>query len=174
MNSRFIFNHFVISDRLKITFLAILWIAGICLGIGLSAHYQVTVTQELQTDLVHPIPPFSFLTTALPLVLTAVFLFCNFSIGLYPLSFFLALCRGFSSYFIFSAFGDCGWLIRAFLLFSGTWVCVLFWWLLLRHCTLNRSCFTTDVVIAAVLFISVFLLDYFLVSPYLLRIFNYF
>ena len=173
MNRRFIFNHFIISDRLKTLVLIVLWVTGICFGICLSAYNRTAITPELQDSLVDPVPFYSPLTAAIPLLLVSILLLNGFKLGIYPVLFFWGVTLGFSAFFIYCVFGSCAWLLRIFLLFTTGCISVTVWWLILRHFHRKMPSFETDILLVAFFCFLLFAFERSLVSPYLQSIIKY-
>lgn len=173
MNRRFIFNHFVTYDGHYIKTFVAFWLIGICFGIGLSFWNPPVISSGLRFCLLTPRSFSGFLASIAPLFLLVIFLWCDQFLLLCPLMFVSAISWGYTAFLVFSVFGSGSWLVRLLLLFSGSFVSALYWWILLRHGPFRRPSFATDVAVAAVFLFVVFALEQSLISPCLHQIIKY-
>lgn len=163
------------SRVLQVCMLVFLWLLGLIIGVLLSIKTCAADHQHLYT-VPSIAPSFSgvFFAAVLPIMLCLIGIYtdCHLIIGVLILV--ESVCRGFCGFWMYLLFGSGGWLLRSIFMFLSSASIVLMWMILLSYITNSRFCFfkiTGIVMLALVLFVSV---DFFLISPFLVRLSMYF
>ena len=175
MHSRCLFKHFSTYKKLPIYILCLLWICGLLLGIMLASYQDHSLTDTLHSSmLTTPRLSSLFLVVAIPVSLIVVAVSTPLFALSYPLIFLIALCHGYSGILIYLIEGNCSWLIRPLILFSASCTSVLIWWLLFRNCNSRCSKRRSDIQLAAVISFVIFIINSFVISPFLDDLAKYF
>lgn len=160
---------------MRVFLLMLLWCVGIYLGAQLAVSLPFSMLDSLHLAMKQGISPLLLLTViGLPVAVCLVAVKLQTYLFLYPVLFFVSLCRGVSGMLCVICFGRGSWLIRPMFLFSCSTTSVLMWWLLLRHSRGVRSTFRKDTYVAVAILGAVVLLDSMLIAPYLSSLTNYF
>lgn len=160
------------KSKASVAFLAVCWTLGICLGAYFAALSFDNVSFLMRTVVSNRVSISGMLLAAFfPLTLTAIFI-------LFSLRFFLlllAFCKAFSFSFcaccILYVYGSSGWLIQQLLLFSDLFLILILLWLWIRLLSSNDS-IKKDLLICSFLSLFVGSVDCFIVSPFLVTLFN--
>ena len=175
MHSKCLFKHFSSFPKLHIHLLAVLWGAGLLVGILLSTTCSGESIAVLHGALATSASPLLlFFTIALPVAVTILSLTTPLFVLSYPAAFLTAVCHGFCGILIYLAQGNCSWLLRPMILFTSSCTSVLMWWLLIRNCKGRRAHFGADIRLAGILFCCIFVVDLFVISPLLTDLTKYF
>lgn len=149
------------------------WVAGLLLGMHFAFNASTSISSLMHTVAYCRVSIVGLLLVLFfPLVISVIAISVPFF--LFPLSFIKALSYGFCFYSVMFAFGSAGWLFSMLLLFSDSCMSVLLNWLWCRHLFGKRHILGRDVLYCALAAVSIGLVDYFLVSPYLTDLLYYF
>ena len=148
--------------------LPVAWILGIVFGATgvISAENTYLITDIVVTK--RPNLFLLFVINVLPIYLfTAIFVFRSYGL-VFIMMFLYGLFRGFCGMCTVLAFGSGGWLVRCLLLFSGSAVSVLMWWLTLSYFVCR--CHVLKLLFSLLFVSLVTFIDYFVISPFLIGI----
>ena len=148
--------------------LSFVWILGILFGACGAVFAENTY---LITDVVvskRPNLSLLFIVNILPIaLLTAIFAFRSYGF-IFVMMFLYGLFRGFCGMCTIFTFGSGAWLVRCLLLFSGSAVSVLVWWLALSY--VAYRCHVLKLLFNLLFISLVTFVDYFVISPFLVGI----
>lgn len=147
---------------------AIVWALGILLGIAIpfftGEEYMVaTITARLRPNLY-----VLYLSNAFPLVVLWILLIYRRYGFACAILFLYGILQGYCGMCVSIAFGFGGWLVRRLLLFSGSFISVAIWWLILS--SFNHRCHSKQLFYSVLFVSSVTFFDYFVISPFLMGI----
>ena len=172
----FTFNSMTQNDKLKLSaiFLSVPWSLGLIGGIyiasaGNSSFYRLIYASAY--DRVTIIGLFAVLF--LPLFISAIFVWIDMPALQYGICFIKAFFLGFSLCCIKYSFVNAGWLIMVMLLFSDCCMVVPLLWFWCRHISGCKFYLKRDILYSCLIAILVGILDYFVVSPYLVSLMYY-
>ncbi len=166
--SRFRFGHYSLSSSIRLSLLLILWTFGIILGTVISGRSSAVSVSLMRQALSAPVSIVSlFVCVCFPFAFTAAAVLSGRAWLIYFLSGLKGFSFGFTGAVCLLCFGNAGWLIRCFLLFSQITTIPALWYVWLCFCP--RGIRLTRCSICSVFaYISVVvLLDYFKVAPFL-------
>lgn len=173
MHAKWVFKHFQPWPGRRIRRLTALWIMGLLIGIILCNRGSFDAVRMLSgMSLASPAPPCLFLVCFLPVVLIAIALTSPFFQISYLAVFLSAVSHGFCGTLVYMAQGSAAWLLRPLLLFSASCTSVLMWWLLLQ--SMNKGRLYRNIRLAGALACFIYLIDLFLVSPFVSDLVKYF
>lgn len=173
MHSKWVFKHFYPWSGRRVRLLAALWILGLLVGIILCSISSYDAAGMLYNAIsTSPAPLGLFLVCVLPVVFTAIALTSPLFQLSYLVVFLSAVSHGFCGIMIYIAQGNVAWLLRPLLLFSASCTSVLMWWLLLQSKT--KSYLHKNIRLAGVMSCFIYIVDLFLVSPFVGDLAKYF
>lgn len=173
MHSKWVFNHFSIRPKHHKRLLVSLWIVGLLSGMLLCAVGADRYSDIFLTAIVsRPAPLSLVLVSAIPVVLIIFSLITPLYAISYLTVFLFAFLHGFSGFLPAVCNIGGAWLLRPMFLFSASLTSVLMWWLLLS--SRNQARLRTDILLISILLCVVFLVDLFVVSPFLGDLSKYF
>lgn len=164
---------FIKKLKSPVIYLTAVWVIGLLVGM----FFAFTV-RTLVSSLIHTIVCCRASITGLisvlilPLVISAMAI--SVPLFLYPICFFKAFSYGFCLYSVTFVFGDAGWLFATLLLFSDSVMIVLLNWLWCRHIVVNKNTSGQDFARCTIAATLIALMDYFLISPYLIDLLHYY
>lgn len=149
------------------------WVAGLLHGM----HFAFAASESISSFMhavvyCHVSIVGLLLVLFFPLFISAIAI--SVPVFLFPLSFIKALSYGFCFCSVMYAFGSAGWLFTMMLLFSDLCMSVLLNWLWCRHLFGNKYTLRRDMLYCSLAVVLIGLVDYFLVSPYLVDLLHYF
>ena len=154
--------------------LFILWTTGLACGLYIIAISGQAFLEPFQWA---PgcTPSFGglLLISLLPILVSVIAVYCSAPILIYIACFFKAVSFGTCLFGIIAVYGQSGWLVRSALLFSDGIISVLSIWLWSRCLDSNRFSIPKDSLFATVAAVTLCLIDYFMISPYLAFLMNY-
>lgn len=157
----------VIFRRLYITSLAVTWFFGLLFGIYNAMHASDSLLRMMRGVFLSAVSIQGLLSVVLlPFLLSAFAVYIRQYWLMIPIIFTKALTFAFCACCIDRIFGSAGWLIRSLVIFSdGCMIPVLIWFWLRQsdHKPLQLNTLTAYALFA----VSIGILDYCLVSPYL-------
>ena len=164
MHSKWVFKHFRPRSGKRSTYLVLLWVIGLVLGVLLCSLTPCDTAAILFGALYTKPSVFGLLLICvLPVVLAAISV-CTSLFGFsYLVVFLSAVSRGFCGTAIYMAVGNAAWLLRPLLLFSTGCTSVLMWWLLLHADTGRRL--SKRIGFSLGLSCFVYIIELFLISP---------
>ena len=169
MYTGFIFKRFNLPNRVCFYCLFALWILGLLAGIILAVNFSAKNTDITWDGLFSkPAMICSFITSFSPIVIIWLSRHYRCFWPIVPVLFTSGALRGFCGMFLFYNFSSGAWFIRGLYLFSGTFVSVLMWWLLLCRKDIPRLSFL------AILVSLITILDFTVASPFLSHLSIYF
>ena len=173
MHPKWVFKHFYPQSGRRVRLLAALWILGLLAGIILCSIGPYDAADILHSTVsVSPAPLSLFLICFLPVIFVAIALTSPFFLLSYFAVFLSAVSHGFCGIMIHVAQGSAAWLLRPLLLFSASCTSVLMWWLLLQ--SKNKSRLHRNIRLAGILSCLIYIVDLFLVSPFVGDLAKYF
>jgi len=174
VNKDYSFSRFVLVNRVALPVFLLVSLSGLLFGVFLA---------ETQTSLVHicfselfvrPSAILLLLTILMPVAAFCLILRKQLQVLLYLIAFFWFVCHGFCGMLLYMTIGEGAWLLRCLLMFSSNAVSVFICWLFARHCEKVQLSFVRDVRLVSFLSVVVFILDIFLISPFLSHLLMYF
>lgn len=108
-----------------------------------------------------------------PIILSVLIVRFNRLSLFYPLAAGKAFCFSFCLCAVRCCFGSAGWLVRWLLMFSDSCMLLPLTWLWLRCVSCRCATFKRDVVICSAISAVICIVDYFVVSPFLVSLFYY-
>ena len=124
--NRFI-SHLRSKCNYRVCFLAFFWVIGLLLGVMSAVVYSkeavIFIDSSRSFFSVFFVSTIPFMLCSLALCISAAFL--------YPIILCRAISFGFSSAALIISYGDCGWLIRCFVMLSGICSACIIWLYLL-------------------------------------------
>ena len=114
-----------------------------------------------------------FVLLFLPLLLSAAAVYFSIPAMVLPLSFCKGFCMGYCALGILFVFGSASWLVRLLLMFSDCFMILPLSWFWIRHISGCRNMLRRDFLICSAIAIVIGIVDYFLVSPFLVMLMNY-
>ncbi len=155
----------------KLVFMLV-WSAGMLAGISAALH-NISATFSLMRSFSGRVSIVGLLVSVtFPFVISAVIVSFGRYWLLLPLGFVKAFMFCFCACSVTLAYGSAGWLSRSLLMFSDSVITVLLLWCWLR-CIAQCNFRTTGVVMCLLISGAIGVLDYCLVSPLAVQIFNY-
>lgn len=153
----------------RVCFLALFWVIGLLLGIISAVVYSkeaaIFIDSSRSFFLV-------FFVSTIPLILCSLAL-CISTAFLYPIILCKAISFGFSSAALIISYGDCGWLIRCFVMLSGTCsACIIWLYLLDQLCNGHEKPVKGLVFMVPVLAI-ISLVDTYAIAPFVQKFLLY-
>ena len=147
---------------------------GFFTGAGYARTVSFLFLPYLNAAITHNFSFFGFtFAHALPLVLSILIVRFRRIYFLYILAAFKAFSFSFCLCAIGYCFGSAGWLIRFLLLFSDSCILPCLIWLWLRCFSRKCIAFKKDLTACIGITVLVGFIDYFVISPFLLSVFNY-
>jgi len=160
--------------RNGVILLSVLWVLGLIFGLFFISSSDSTIVNSLYSaSLIRPSFIGTLVVFLLPIAVTALAAFFASSFLIYLLCFFKALCYSLVLFGVVVTFGYSGWLIGFLFLFSGSCVSALMLWVWFRVFACNFANAYFDLLICSIISVLISLIDYFLVSPYLVMLLNY-
>ena len=158
----------------RVILLFIFWIIGLICGLYFVSFSDYQVLEPFRWS-PYCVPSFwgIMLATILPVLVSAVAVFCSAPILIYIFSILKAFSFGTCLCGIIAVFGQSGWLIRFALLFSDNVMAVVSIWLWVRCLSLNRFVIAKELLVSAAIAVGLCFVDFFLISPYLAYLMNY-
>lgn len=154
--------------------LSTLWIIGFVCGLYFVLSADCASSDFFLSATRTPVSVLGIFTVAfLPIIISAISIFCALPFLIYTLCFCKAFSYGFVCLNIALTFGYSGWLIRLLLLFSSTCTSMSLFWLWHSGLSRNRITVQHDFIICIVIAAAIGIVDYFMVSPYLAVLMNY-
>ena len=153
---------------------AFIWILGIVLGFGFS--FQTTVyTSSLMLSAANCRLSIVGLLFVLifPFLISFVLFRLFKPLLVLPILFFKAFSFSCCVFSIVLAFGDAGWLARWLLVFSNSLAVVIYIRFCLRHAAGDNETLKRDFIISLVSVTAIGCIDYFIISPFALMLFNH-
>jgi len=153
----------------------IIWVFGILIGALLSACNSQLSVNVARMAMSNP-PTFIgvLIVNVLPLAILVIMLSRRIVAPVYPLILLESLSRGFCGMSIINFLGNGAWVLRFLFLFSPGCVSALIWYLLFNYTRGGEHRFFNDVCILSSLVFLVTVVDYFAISPFLVRLSKYF
>ena len=154
--------------------LAFVWFFGLLFGIILScaAGDYIVSLMRLAVHCHVSIVGLAVITV-FPLFLSAFVAYVSVLLLIFPVCFFEAFIQGFLLLPVYVAFGDAGWLVHLFCVFSDTCMTILLLWFWVRCFTGNNVSLKHDFIICFIAALMICFFDYFLVSPYLMMLMSF-
>lgn len=160
--------------RYRMAILAFFWIVGLLCGVFFASAVKDFVFPQMRSFAYVRVSIAGLVAVlAFPLAISAVAVYLNVPVFLFPICFFKAFSFGCCLYSISVAFGDAGWLVRLLLLFSDSCMIVPLLWFWCRHQTGKRASIKRDLAVCTSFAALIGVTDYYLVSPYLVELMNY-
>lgn len=153
--------------------LIICWLAGLLIGfIYAKGHctelyFLMRIAVAQRVSIVGIVFSLSF-----PLIISAIAIHLDSPLVLSILAFLKAFCFGCCCCAVVAAFGSSGWFIRWLLLFSDSCIVVVLLWLWLKSFAGDEHTIHADVLISIVIAIIIGCVDYFVVSPFMVSLFQ--
>lgn len=158
------------SSRICIWILAFVWISGLICGV-MYAAYDATIISLMRMVCFNCVSIVGLATILiLPLLISAVAVYFSKPAVIYLLSAFKAFSSGYCIYGTLAVYGSAGWLIRLLLLFSDTCITVVLMWFWIRHISGSKRALTADTAVCTVLAGLIGIIDYTVVSPFLVTL----
>lgn len=159
--------------RWKRLSVAVFWIAGLTLGC-----YLASVTSSVPPSFAHRLSTQQL--SALPLLISLLLplLLSFFAVELraryliLPIAFFKAFFFGFCGVYLILAFGDAGWLLRRFYMFSGFCTVVIQLWFWIRYIAGDTTQLKVHFHCCTLLIFLACLIDFSIVSPFVKMLFH--
>lgn len=107
-----------------------------------------------------------------PLVLSAIGIFYRWPLLIVFLCIYKGMFLGFSLFGIAAAFASAGWLVNRFILFSDSVITVFLFWFWFRSVPFDLMRLKHDFILGCYLAVFIGCLDYFIVSPFLIMLFD--
>lgn len=154
--------------------LSVLWSLGLVCGL-----FFVSLLDDFLFELFYdasinrPLLLGILVVTILPIAVSAIAVYCSAPLLIYVLCILKAFCFSFGLCGVVAVFGYSGWLIRLLLLFSDSCMAILLFWLWYRVLSPNHKAVLRDLLICSAIAAIIGMVDYFLVSPYLVVLMNY-
>lgn len=161
----------------KVTFplLLIIWVLGILFGSLLSVcNAQLSVNVARMALSKTPALIGVLIANALPFAILVMILSRRMVMLVYPLILLEALSRGFCGMSIICFLGSGAWVLRFLFLFSPGCISVLFWYMLYDYSQGVAHRTFRDVCILSSFLFAVTFVDYFAISPFLVKLSEYF
>lgn len=160
--------------RFCVSFLAFSWTLGLSAGVYFAGTMQSSVFSLMRAAASSRVSIVGLIVLLIfPLLLSAFAVYLSAPICLLPVSFCRGAAFGFCSLGALYAFGSAGWLVRLMLLFSASAMTVPLFWFWIRHISGNKLLLRRDLAVCSALAVVIGIIDYFLVSPYLVMLMNY-
>lgn len=159
------------SCKNKILFLAFCWIFAIGIGYILARSVQ-EIPSSLMSRIVYE--PVSIVGLAailfLPVILSALAVRFSVPWFIYLISVLKGVCYGFTVCQLLMSYHGAAWLVSALMMFSDSCMLIPLFFFWVRHVAGTRSCLRRDTI--ALLFVAALVgcIDYFVISPFLLRL----
>lgn len=148
------------------------WVVGFVTGLHISAATFDTFTSLMRAAVSSRVSIFGLIAALIfPLILSTISVQLSAPLLFLPLSFTKAFGLAYCGYAIVHAFGDAGWLVAFFLLFTDFALSLLLLWLWIRNISATQHSFKKDVTFCAIIAVLVGCLDYLYVSPFLSALF---
>ncbi len=160
--------------RYRVAILAFFWIVGLLCGVSFASVAKDFDFPQMRS-LAYSRVSIAGLAAVLvfPLTISAVAVYLNVPVFLFPICFLKAFSFGYCLYSISVAFGDAGWLVRVLLLFSDSCMMVPLLWFWCRHQGRKRKSIKRDLTVCTSFAALIGVTDYYLISPYLVELMNY-
>lgn len=171
MNIRHTYHKFLSQQIYRNFFLAFFWSVGLTLGVLIARSERESLFPLMrlvpiyQVSIVGVVSAFTLL-----MLISACAVYFNLSVILYVAAFLKAFSFGFTTYLSYNSFGSAGWLISLFLLFSNTSVSLIFLLFSFRYIGGSSAGISRWFLLSLFAAIGVFLIDFYIISPFLLRI----
>ncbi len=162
------------NHRLFNILLALIWILGIILGFYFAFQATVSVSHLMLSVIDSRLSIVGLLFVLIfPLLFVFVVLRLSRPLLVLPVIFtkaFFFSCCVFSVAF---ASGDAGWLVRWLFIFSDSCSVIVLLWFSFRNMAENREGLRTDFLISLIISAAIGCIDYFLVSPFAMMLFDH-
>ena len=106
----------------------------------------------------------------LPFLFTALAVYLSKPWLIVPIALLKAFCFAFCTFGVVLAFGSAGWLVQLFLLFTDTCVIPILIFSWLRYLSHTERSMRGLLIVCSVAAFSIAMVDYFVISPFLLRL----
>ena len=161
------FLSFFLQKKLRVIF-AIVLVSGIFLGAKL-AYATSTTVNDLARTVGNGTLTFGGMIAVLlvPLMLSLFVFRLRIPLLILPIAFLKSAAFAFSCCCVMLSYGDSGWLIRFFLLFSDSAMYVVLCWYWLSHLDGNHHRIKQNTIICFLLATVIGIVDYIYVSPFL-------
>ena len=171
MNIGHTYHKFLSRRFYRNFFLAFFWSVGLILGVLIARIERETLFPLMRlvpfyrVSIVGVISAFTLL-----MLISACAVYFYLPCFLYAAAFLKAFSFGFATYLSYNSFGSAGWLISLFLLFSNTTVSLIFLLFSFRYIGDSSAGISRWFLLSLFAAIGVFLVDFYIISPFLLRI----
>ena len=157
---------------INIAILSVVWIAGLLTGAALANNisYQL-VGYKLILDRISLLG--LLFSTVLPLAISAVAIIIQAPCLIFPVAFIKGLMHAYSTLVIYSVYGAAGWLAKWLFVFSDSILILFLLWFWLRMIAGKCTSFTRDLLICSIATVVVVCIDFLIVSPFSVMLFNY-
>ena len=142
------------------------WVFGLICGVFFALHTS-DITVSLMRSVLYDRLSIVGLLVALvfPFVLSAILLRYLSTLAIVPLVFLKAYLFSWCACGVYFAFGDAGWLVRWFLIFSDSLIVVLLLWYWLSHASGRRDAMKSELFLCITTALLVGCFDYCVISP---------
>lgn len=152
--------------------LTIVWVSGILIGAMLANKTSAqlsgyTLFPERTTFLG------LLISAILPLVISAIVIKIRAPILILPIAFIKSFSYSYTGFLLYSFYGDAGWLAEWLCLFSDPIVIVSCLWFWLKNISAKSIFVNKDLLICSFISFGALCIDYFIVSPFSVMLFNY-
>ena len=113
------------------------------------------------------------ISLSFPLLLSVITLRLSMPSLLFPIAFIKAFLFAYSSFGVSLVFGDAGWLLRWLFIFSDSIMVICLLWFWFRNVSGCINSAKRDFVICTLFAVIVFCIDCFIVSPFVMMLFNH-
>ena len=171
MNMRLIINRFDTGSVRSLVWV-LLWCVAIVIGIFIAVHTAIVTTPLLNNTIANSISPIGLiLSSGCILLLTGVALNRSSMLTVCSLILLTGVSKGFAGKLIYLVFGSGAWLLRFALFFTSSIVALFMWWLLFKHYKQTGKSLYRDYLSVAILMGFTFILDIFVISPFVIGLF---
>ncbi len=162
------FPHFSFTPGTRVSVFLMLWAFGIILGTftgNCSSAQSVSLMRHVLTAPVSIVG--LLICAALPFAFTAAAVLSGKPWLVYCFTFLKGFAFSYTGSLCLLSFGSSGWLVRVLLLFSQIAIVPALWYVWLSLCKENMPLNRWGISLLSSYLVSIVLLDYFVVAPYL-------
>lgn len=155
-------------------FLAAFLCAGFLLGFLLFLHTTNNFTSLMCSA---PFERVSIVgvvcVVAVPFLFSVIAVHFSALIMLFPIAFLEGITFSYCACHVVQAFSDAGWLVRCLLMFSDSAMLIPLFWFMCRNISGKSEAFKQEILVCGFCAVAIGLLDFFMVSPFLVTLFTH-
>lgn len=152
----------------------IVWLAGL-IGGCLLASIQPKESIDLVRSIYYADAPISglLITSMLPFAFSALVVWLRLPVLLLPIAFVKSICFSFCASCLILTFGNAGWLLYRFFIFSDSFAVVILLWFWNHHINAGANNLKLETVCCFLALFCIFFIDFNIVAPFARTLFKY-